>query len=158
MLNVAYYTRQAMLDSINPYSGTVSIKAALGPIDADYYLADTTVEYHSKIKGVLAQWGSLTLPPKYSDSTTAKKFFDQRIPDYLLSWLAGLNCFSLCSSGKTLHLLIVGRNGYRDSFNTEKTCLITSPFKAPGLPRPRKTQLRFILMARLLTSRIFYSR
>lgn len=133
VLNVAYYTRQAMLDSINPYLGAVSIKDALGPIDADYYVGDTTIEYHSKIKGVLAQWGSLTLPRNFSDSTTAKNFFDQRIP---IICFHGLNdpVVPPYVAGVKFAPVDTRTNGFKDSLSTEKSCLITSPFKSEGKP------------------------
>ena len=78
-LGVAYYSRQSMVDSLNPQQGSFSISQALGLVNADYYYGGTDVEFRSKIKGVLAQWGSLSIPYNY-DSTTAKNFLTSVSP------------------------------------------------------------------------------
>lgn len=129
VLNVAYYTRQSMLDSINPYSGSVSISQALGPIDADYYVGDVNIEYHSKIKGVLAQWGSLTVPRNF-DSSNVRNFFDQRIPIICFHGLQDPIVPPNITPVNFARSNIV----YGTTYSSESSCLINSPFKSEGKP------------------------
>lgn len=127
-LNVAYYPRQSMVDSVAPHSGSVTISQALGPINADYYYGTPDIEYTSKLKGIFDQWGAVFVPPNF-DSSTAKNFFDLRIP-------------TICFHGQADPVVPIGNEpitfapispgGYKDSANVERTCLIASPFRTEG--------------------------
>ena len=118
-----------MLDFLNPHLGNFSISQALGPANADYYYGDTTIEFRSKIKGVLAQWGSLLVPYGY-DNTTAKNFFDQRIP---VICFHGLQDPVVDPNIKAVNFAPVDNTfGYGNTNNVENSCLITSSFKTNG--------------------------
>lgn len=56
-INAAYYPTQALLDSIDQGAHNV-----LGPVDADYYYREPTIQYHSKIRGVSSCWGNAFIP------------------------------------------------------------------------------------------------
>ncbi len=137
VLNVAFDSAQALLNAINPNQGTATISQALGPIDADYYVGGTDVLYHSLIKGVLAQWGSLALPNGYNN-LTAKNFFDYKVPVILFH-------------GKQDPIVPIGRQdinfapvdnmpgsqtNYGNIYNLETSCLATTSFKAAGSATP----------------------
>lgn len=65
-LNVGYYQTQAMMDKVMP-----GMKQALGSINADFYLGDTTTKI--KIKGVLNLWGGA--PVDNGDTSNVSAFF-----------------------------------------------------------------------------------
>ena len=65
-LNVGYYQKQSMIDKVMP-----GIKQALGSINADFYLGDTTTKI--KIKGVLNMWGGA--PVDNGDTSNIPGFF-----------------------------------------------------------------------------------
>lgn len=77
-LGIAYYRTQAMADSAFPTPpGQPTTKQALGPINADYYLADTNVIFRPYIKGVLNMWSGPNIP-FYTDSIGQEtNFFSQ---------------------------------------------------------------------------------
>lgn len=55
--NITYYPTQTMNDSIfKTPAGLPTISTAFGPVDADYYYGDTSIDYHSKIVGICAMW------------------------------------------------------------------------------------------------------
>ena len=65
-LNVGYYRNQQMVDSVFPTAlGHVRMKDVLGPINANYYYGDTTININGKIKGILSLWGGAALPFSY---------------------------------------------------------------------------------------------
>ena len=133
VLNVAFDSAQALLNAINPNQGTATISQALGPIDADYYVGGTDVLYHSLIKGVLAQWGSLALPNGYT-AATAKNFFDYKVPVILFHGkqdpivpIGHLNInFAPVDNGPG------SQTNYGNTYNLETSCLATTSFKAAG--------------------------
>jgi hypothetical protein len=63
-LLTAYYTTQSLINAAFPTG--INSTNVLGPIDADYYYGEPTIEYKSKIKGVLNMWGQVLLPPGFS--------------------------------------------------------------------------------------------
>ncbi|MBS1747079.1 MAG: alpha/beta hydrolase [Bacteroidetes bacterium] len=139
VLSVAYYPTQAMMDAINNYAGNYSISQALGPIDADYYYGSPDIHYISKIKGVLDQWGSVSLPYSYNgtviDSTNAKDFFTQRIP--VICFHGQLdNVINIYQQAINFAPVDNSTNGYGSTFNKETTCLITPSFKTNGSLTP----------------------
>jgi Secretion system C-terminal sorting domain/alpha/beta hydrolase fold len=71
-MNVAYFRNQQMIDTAFPtIPGTPKMKDALGPIDANFYYGDTTIEFRSKIKGVLSMWGGVPLPMSFENKQSA---------------------------------------------------------------------------------------
>ena len=60
VLNAAYYPDATIMYQVDGGAHT-----CLGSINADYYYGDTTIDYHSKIKGVLNCWGNVFLPTGY---------------------------------------------------------------------------------------------
>ena len=135
VLNVAFDSAQALLNAINPNQGTATISQALGPIDADYYVGGTDVLYHSLIKGVLAQWGSLALPNGYT-SATAKNFFDYKVPVILFH---GDKDNVVNIDRQDINFAPVDNNtstNYGNIYNLETSCLSTASFKAAGNPNP----------------------
>jgi hypothetical protein len=68
----AYYRDQAMIDTAFPVApGSPKFKDVLGPINADFYYGDTTIEYRSKIKGVFAMWGGMPIPVSFENNKAA---------------------------------------------------------------------------------------
>jgi len=85
---LAYYTDQAMIDSIFPVpAGEPSFSAALGPINADYYFGDTSIEYHSKIKGLCSMWGGFPIPMVNNNSIDEYKFLTRGYKNPLIPFI-----------------------------------------------------------------------
>jgi len=126
-----YYPKQEMIDSIFPVPpGEIPIDSALGPIDADFYYGDTTIDYRSCIKGFWSMWGGFAFPQSVSDAGRQYDFLTQNgtIP---------------------LDIPFIGFQGYRDPvfpyaknyqsrsyakstdvpFSEVSTCIIASPFR-----------------------------
>ncbi len=61
-LHLGYYPTQEMNDEIFP-----GLRTNMGTLNQDYYVGDTTIEYFSKIKGVMSLWGNGFLPLAYND-------------------------------------------------------------------------------------------
>ncbi len=59
-INAAYYPTQAMINQIDQGADTV-----LGSINSDFYYGDTSIPFHSKIRGVFAGWGNAFIPLAY---------------------------------------------------------------------------------------------
>ncbi|MFZ1800613.1 MAG: alpha/beta hydrolase, partial [Chitinophagaceae bacterium] len=73
-----YYPKQEMIDSIFPVPpGEIPIDSALGPIDADFYYGDTTIDYRSCIKGFWSMWGGFAFPQSVSDAGRQYDFLTQ---------------------------------------------------------------------------------
>lgn len=65
-LNVGYYRNQQMIDTAFPtMAGYSKMKEVLGPINANFYYGDTTINLKGKIKGILSLWGGVPLPLTY---------------------------------------------------------------------------------------------
>ncbi|MEP6684217.1 MAG: hypothetical protein ABJA35_13195 [Parafilimonas sp.] len=69
ILTAAYYKtdvtthNQSKIDGIFPTaSGSVSFSDAFGYIDQDAYYGEPSIEYFSKIKGILNMWGGMFIP------------------------------------------------------------------------------------------------
>ena len=61
--SLAYYTTQSQIDSIFPSpAGLYTISDELGPIDADFYRGDTSINFHSGIKALWCMWGAFGIP------------------------------------------------------------------------------------------------
>ncbi len=61
--SLAYYTTQSQIDSIFPSpAGLYTISDELGPIDADFYRGDITINFHSGIKALWCMWGAFGIP------------------------------------------------------------------------------------------------
>ncbi len=60
VINAAFYPTQAMINQVDQGAHNV-----LGPIDADYYYGEPTIEYHSKIFGLSNGWGNAFIPLNY---------------------------------------------------------------------------------------------
>ncbi|HRI19996.1 MAG TPA: hypothetical protein PLA68_03550 [Panacibacter sp.] len=70
-IGAAYYHRQGMVDSSFPVAaGTSKFKDVLQPIDADFYYGASTIDYYSKIKGVLGMWCGIPIPKEYENNQT----------------------------------------------------------------------------------------
>lgn len=131
ILNVAYYDTQQMVDDINPYTGTNSISDALGPIDADFYYGEPNVsnyDYRGKIAGVLGEWGSVSLPPAYTNNTAKNFFANTHVPPAILFY------------GKNDHTVEPGIEPVKfaaptstdqqlQPYYSENTCLLKPSFK-----------------------------
>ncbi len=130
-LHTAYYNAN-QIAAVFPAVGTVTIANALGPIDADYYYGAPTIEYQSRVKGVLDMWGQMALPKSYAVNGNYKDF-----------WI---------NNNNTILPPIIGFHGQADgtlpidinpitfspvnpklpngkTLNSETTCLLSSPFK-----------------------------
>lgn len=59
-LHTAYFTSQSIINLAFPTG--INSNNVLGSINQDYYYGDTTIDYQSKIKGVLNMWGQIYLP------------------------------------------------------------------------------------------------
>ena len=68
-LHLGYYPTQEMNDEIFP-----GLHTNMGTLNQDYYVGDTTIEYFSKIKGVMSLWGNGFLPVAYNDEP--ESFFE----------------------------------------------------------------------------------
>ncbi|MBS1730245.1 MAG: hypothetical protein JSS67_05640 [Bacteroidetes bacterium] len=73
-----YYPTQTMMDSIFPVpAGEIPIDSALGPIDADYYYGEPTINYRSSIKGFWSMWGGFAFPWSVSEAGRQYDFLTQ---------------------------------------------------------------------------------
>ncbi len=70
-LSLAYYPTQSM---INQVVKNDDVEDALGPIDMDFYYGETSIEYYSRIKGVINMWSNAFLPVSYYNNPWG--FFD----------------------------------------------------------------------------------
>ena len=68
-LHLGYYPTQEMNDEIFP-----GLRTNMGTLNQDYYVGDTSIEYFSKIKGVMSLWGNGFLPLAYNDEP--ESFFE----------------------------------------------------------------------------------
>ncbi|MFZ1799297.1 MAG: alpha/beta hydrolase, partial [Chitinophagaceae bacterium] len=65
-MSLAYdkYAAQVYATFPSP-TGSTTIDQALGPIDADYYDGETSIQYYPKIKGLWSMWGAKAIPLAY---------------------------------------------------------------------------------------------
>ena len=61
-------------------TGSPTIDQALGPIDADYYDGETSIQYYPKIKGLWSMWGAKAIPMDYDGNEADFLLYANPIP------------------------------------------------------------------------------
>ena len=74
-MNSAWYTNSMVYAAFPTQPGYPQVKDVLGPIDADYYSGEPTINFNSRIKGVMILWSGMGIPYKYKNNQSA--FFTQ---------------------------------------------------------------------------------
>lgn len=126
MLSAVFFPNQmAHINPIFPYSGSSTIENALGPINADYYYGESTINYLNKIKGVCNMWGSITLPEDVYTNNTEMSFF----ADVTLRPVISFHGESDGTINYLFDDVITPPATGHSAFVTEKNCLLTPSFK-----------------------------
>lgn len=77
-VNIGYYRTQAMNDSAFPTPpGEPTTMQALGPINANYYVGDTNINFRPYIKGVMGMWTGPNIPYSLGSTGHEADFFWQ---------------------------------------------------------------------------------
>ncbi len=124
-----YYPSQAMIDSIFKVPpGELPISSALGPINADFYYGDTTINYLSHIQGFCSMWGGFAIPKVVSDSAREYDFLTQN-GTYILKPMIGF----MGKLDPVFPFQEIRQNRFYPNiddsiYTTENWCLINIPF------------------------------
>ncbi len=129
--SLAYYRTQSMIDSVFPVPpGEMSISSALGPIDADYYYGDTSIDYQSSIKGLWSMWGGFPIPTVAGVAVNEYNFLSQNGTKTLVPMIGFMGILDPVFPKKpTKQNIYYPPTTGHSKYTTENYCLINSPFK-----------------------------
>ncbi len=131
--NITYYPTQAMNDSIfKTPAGLTPISTALGPINADFYIGDTTIDYHSKIIGTCEMWAGFPFSMAVSDASTEYNFLTQNgayTPAPMIAFMGAKDQVFPFYKEFQYYYYSLKKNA---KFTTDSLCMISSPYKIYG--------------------------
>ncbi len=134
-LNAAWYTNAMVYNVYSTPSGQ-NIQNALGPLDADYYYGEPTIQYKAKIKGVMVMWSGMAIPYLYRTGTHKESDFftnatlkpliafhgeDDPVFPYYLDDLRQIVNFS-------------PDDPLNNIYHSESICLLNGPYTLEGTP------------------------
>jgi len=123
-MSLAYdkYPAQAYATFPSPTDST-TIDQALGPIDADYYDGETSIQYYPKIKGLWSMWGAKAIPLAYDGNEADFFQYSNRTP--MIAFMGDKDpVFPKAIAGQ--YVYYSGKN--HPFYNSTSNCLIP-PFR-----------------------------
>lgn len=133
--SLAYYTDQAMIDSIFPVpAGMPSFSDALGPINADYYFGDTTIDYQSSIKGLWSMWGGFPMPTVGNSTVDEYKFLTRGYTKTLVPMIGFMGSKDPVFPYDSAHQLVYYPPKNDGKYVKETSCIINDSIKVFKYP------------------------
>ncbi len=124
-INAAWYTNAMVYDVYNTPSGP-NIQSALGQLDADYYYGEPTIQFKSKIKGVMVMWSGMPIPYLYRTGThNESEFFTNATLKPLIAFHGEDDPVFPYYIDDERQIVNFSKD---EGYNSEGRCLLNSPY------------------------------
>gem|GEM_PF-1806570 len=128
-MNTAWFTNAMVYASFPTQAGYPKIKELLGPIDADYYFGEPSINFNPGIKGVMILWSGMYFPYKYKTNESA--FFAKATLKPVIAF-HGKNDHVFpyfIDTSQDIYFSPPPKNKNDFDYNKETRCLIDTPYK-----------------------------